>query len=209
MDSALVAGLQQAAPVKCTLVRIRLTGGDVCLTDGGFVGFDAGEGGQIYLGEHPIIGSLDSVSSVSDGAEATTTRVDVVILPRDDTAAATLGAPSNQGARVQWWEGVVDPASGLLIGVPLLKFDGEIDKPRLSVGASWALTLECGTQAERQLEPNADWRLNHAFQSRVWPGDLGLVNVTNVMVKTEWRSRPPDPGLFKRLVKALVPVSNL
>ena len=192
MDSALVAGLQAAAPIKCTLVRIALEAGAVCLTDGGFVAFDAGAGAELYLGEHPDIGSLDSVSSISDGAEATTTRVEVVILPRDDVAAATLGAPANQGARVQWWEGVVDPASGGLVGEPLLKFDGEIDKPRLSVGDSWALTLECGTQAERQLEPNADWRLNHAFHSRVWPGETGLINVTNSVRKIYWRQQAPS-----------------
>lgn len=209
MDAGLVATLQGAAPVKCSLVRIALTTGAICLTDGGFVPYDSGSGVEIYYGEHPTIGVLGSVSSIADGAEATTTRLDVVLLPKDDTSAAALGSPLNQGARVQWWEGAVDPVTGLLSGVPLLKFDGEIDKPRLSVGESWALTLECGTQAERQLEPNSDWRLNNAFQSKVWPGDAGLVNVTNVLVKTEWRSRPADPGLFKRLIKAFVPISNL
>lgn len=205
MDSALVAGFQQPAPTKATLVRIALASGVVCLTDGGFAVF----GGETYFGRHPVHGVLSSVGSIADGAESSTTRVEITILPDDDVSAADFGSPANQGARVQWWEAVIDPGTGGLIGEPLLKFDGEIDKPRLSVGEGWAITLECGTQAERQLEDNADWRLNHAFQSKVWPGDLGLVNVTNVMVKTEWRSRPPDPGLFKRLLKTFVPISNL
>lgn len=204
MDAALVAGLQQPAPTKATLVRIDLASGPVCLTDGGEVAY----GGETYHGRHPVHGVLSSVSSIKDGAEPETTTIDVVILPDDDTSAAELGNPATQGARVQIWEGAIDTATGLLIGEPKLKFDGEIDRPRFSVGESWAMTLECGTQAERQLEDNADWRLNHAFQSKVWPGDNGLVNVTGVLVKTEWRSRPPDPGLFKRLLNAFVPLSK-
>lgn len=195
MDSGLVTAFQGAAPVKCTLVRIALTSGAVCLTDGGFVPFDAGSGAETYYGEHPSIGVLSSVSSIADGAEATTTRIDIVLLPKDDASAAALGSPLNQGARVQWWEGVVDPSTGLLSGVPLLKFDGEIDKPRLSVGESWAITLECGTQAERQLEPNSDWRLNHAFHSKVWPGETGLINVTNVPRKIYWRQAAPNGSI--------------
>lgn len=205
MDSVLVAGFQQPAPFKATLVRINLPSGAVCLTDGGQVDY----AGETYHGRHPNHGVLSSVGTISDGAESETTRVEITILPDDGASAAEFGSPNSQGVRVQWWEAVIDPTTGGLIGVPLLKFDGEIDLPRLSVGDSWSITLECGTQAERQLEDNADWRLNHALQSKIWPGDLGLVNVTNVTVKTEWRSRPPDPGLFKRLIKTFVPISNL
>jgi hypothetical protein len=94
------------------------------------------------------------------------------------------------------------------MGQPELKFDGEIDKPRLQVGESWSLTLECGTQAERQLEPNADWRLNNSFHQKIWPGELGLQFVDGVTRKKEWRSRPENPGVFKRLLHAIVPASK-
>ncbi|MNQ49566.1 hypothetical protein D3C85_634800 [compost metagenome] len=210
MDTSLVAAYQQPVPIKCTLVRFDMPGGAICLTDGGFAVFDAGEGEgpEIYFGRHPVYGVLSSVGSIKDGADAQTTRIDIVILPASDVATAALGNPSTQGVRVQWWEGVIDPATGGLMGQPELKFDGEIDKPRLQVGDSWSLTLECGTQAERQLEPNADWRLNHAFHSRIWPGELGLQYVDGVARKNEWRSRPENPGLFKRLLNTFVPFSK-
>jgi len=210
MDSALVAAFQKPAPIKATLVRFDMAGGAICLTDGGFVYFDAGEGDgpELYLDPHPVYGSLDSIGSIKDGAEAQTTRIDIGVLPPSDVAVAALASPSTQGTRVQWWEGAIDHASGQLIGQPELKFDGEIDKPRFQVGASWVLTLECGTQAERQLEPNADWRLNDAFQQTVWVGDLGLIFVDGVARKKEWRSRPENPGLFKRLLHMFVPLSN-
>jgi hypothetical protein len=157
--------------------------------------FNAGSGSETYYGDHPTVGALASVSSIADGAEATTTRVEIVILPKDDATAASLGSPLNQGVKVQWWEGVVNPNTGILSGTPLLKFEGEIDKPRLSVGASWAITLECGTQAERQLEPNSDWRLNHALQGKIWSDDTGLINVTNTPRKIYWRQAAPNGSI--------------
>lgn len=205
MDAALTAAYQQPAPIACTLVRFDLPGAALCLTDAGFVPFDAGEGEGVetYLGRHPIYGALDSVGSIKDGAEAQTTRIDIGILPASADAAAALASPTTQDARVQWWEGVIHPTTGFLIGAPELKFDGELDKPRWRVGDSWALVLECGTQAERQLEPNADWRLNDAFHQTIWPGELGLSFVDGVTRKVEWRSRPESQGVFKRMLKSI------
>ena len=211
MDAALITALQGPAPTKCSLLRLDLPGGALCLTDGGFVVHDAaeGNGAETYLARDPVYGVLGSLPSIKDGAEAQTTRLDIVILPASDTATAALSAPTIQGTRVQWWEGAINPSTGLLAGVPELKFDGEFDRARFSVGDTWSLTIECGTQAERQLEPNADWRLNHSFHSLIWPGELGLIFVDGVTKKREWRSRPENPGVFKRLLKAFVPISNL
>lgn len=208
MDSALVTAFQAPAPTKCSLVRWDLPGGALCLTDGGFVVFDAGEGegDETYLGRDPVYGTLGSLPTIKDGAEAQTTRLDIVLLPASDAAAAALGSPTIQGVRVQWWEGAIDQATGLLIGEPELKFDGELDRARFSVADSWSLNIECGTQAERQLEPNADWRLNHAFHSLVWAGEMGLIFVDGVTKKKEWRSRPESPGVFKRLMNLVMPL---
>jgi hypothetical protein len=65
--------------------------------------------------------------------------------------------------------------------------------------------MECGTQAERQLEPNADWRLNHSFHSLIWASETGLIYVDGVTRKKEWRERPENPGVFKRFVRSLTP----
>ncbi|MFN3930846.1 MAG: hypothetical protein ACK4JY_03770 [Brevundimonas sp.] len=211
MEANHIAALQEPSPIKATLVRFDLPGSPLCLTDGGFSLFDAGEGQgvEVYVDAHPVYGVLDSVPSVTDGAEAETPRLDIVILPATNEGAVALASPTIQGIRVQWWEAVVDWNTGGLLGQPLLKFDGELDRARLTVGENWSLALECGTQSERQLEPNEDWRLNDAFHRVCWPAEAGLSNVTNVTVKDEWRSRPENPGLFKRLLKTFVPISNL
>ncbi|MFC7378279.1 hypothetical protein [Brevundimonas sp. GCM10030266] len=203
MDAALVTAFQQAAVLKCTLIRLDMVGGAICLTDGGFVVFDAAEGNgpETYVSNHPTYGSFDKIGSIKDGSEAETTRIDVPIFPASENAAAALASPTTQGTRVQWWEGAINRDTGLLIGQPELKFDGEIDKARFQVGDNWLLTLECGTQAERQLEQNADWRLNDSFHQLIWPGEKGLSFVDGVTRKKEWRSRPENPGVFKRLLK--------
>lgn len=210
MDSALVTALQAAASTKATLVRFDLPGSALCLTDGGFVVFDAGDGDgdETYLGRHPTYGVLASVPSIKDGSEAQTTRLDIVIQPASADAVTALSAASLQGIRVQWWEGAINRATGALIGEPELKFDGEFDRARMTVGENWSLIMECGTQAERQLEPNADWRLNHSFHSLIWAGppvELGLIFVDGVTRKKEWRERPENPGVFKRFLRSLTP----
>lgn len=207
MDSALITAFQAASPTKATLVRFDLPAGALCLTDGGFVVFDAGdgEGDETYLGRHPTYGVLGSVPSIKDGAEAQTTRLDVVLLPASAAAVTALKSPTLQGVRVQWWEGAINRATGALIGAPELKFDGEFDRARFSAGSDWSLVMECGTQAERQLEPNADWRLNHSFHSLIWSSESGLIFVDGVTRKKEWRERPENPGVFKRFVRSLTP----
>lgn len=189
MDATLETEFQEDAFTKATLVKIEFSDGDVCLTDSGYVDYD----GDTFLGEHPY-GALSSLAPVNDGAEAQTTRVPITFLPKDDDAAAKFASPLVQGSRVRWWEGAIDPATGLLVGEPLLKFDGVFDFARWTVGQSWSMVLECGTEAERQLEPNADWRLNDAFHQTVWPGETGLVFVTKVPRKIYWRMDSPSDG---------------
>ena len=193
MDSALVTALQAPAPTVCWLVELALPSGTVRLTDAGVVAF----GGQAFYGEHPTLGALGSISGLKDGAASTTTRVDVVVQSRSDQAVADLTDPTAQGSRVRIWFGAVNPATGALSGAPELKFDGELDKAAFTVGASWSVTLECVTQAERQLEPNEDWRLNHPFHSAIWPDETGLINVTDVTKKTYWRAESPSAITYR------------
>lgn len=194
MDALLEAETRKGSWTRAILVRIELPGGAACFTDGGVVAFDVGEGAgaEIYWGEHPTHGVLDGVpSGMGSGTGGQNTRVEIGILPRDATAAAVLTHPLNQGCRVRVWRGALNRLTGLLVGAPTLRFDGALDTPSMKVGTEKAVTWECGTEADLQLEDNADWRLNHALQAKIWSGDDGLSNVTNVVSATrnmEWRT---------------------
>lgn len=193
MDPALEAALR-LTPTVATLVQIDFLAGSACWTDGGFVSFDSGAGVLNFVTDHPTYGAIGSVGGFTDGAGQTTTRVTISFLPRDVTAATALKSSTAQGSRVRIWEGAVNRATGALIGAPELKFEGEVDRAKVAAGQEWSVNMECGTQAERQLEPNVDWRLNHPFQSLIWTGEFGLSHVTNVLRRIYWRMDQPGGG---------------
>lgn len=188
MDSALSAAYSQRVWTRALLVRLDLPGGTYGLTDGGFAYYD----GLFYLGKEPSLGLFVGVSGLTSGMGNQTTRVELRVAPKDNSAASILGSPSTQGSRVRVWRGAIDRETGLLIGDPVLRFDGEIDQPRFAVGADRTLTIACGTQSARQLEENADWRANHSFQTTRWPGDNGMIRVAGITKITQdlgtWRT---------------------
>lgn len=188
MDTALSNAYSQRVWTRALLVRLDLPGGTYGLTDGGFAYYD----GLVYLGAEPSLGLFVGVSGLSSGTGNQTTRVDLRIAPKSNAAASILGSPSTQGSRVRVWRGAVDRTTGLLIGAPVLRFDGEIDQPRFSVGSDRQLTIACGTQSARQLEENADWRANHSFHTARWSGENGMVRVAGITKITQdlgtWRT---------------------
>lgn len=189
-DTALQTEQRRSTWIKASLVRIDFAAGPAFFTDGGFVVFE----GNTYIAEHAVYGSLSSISTLGEGQGDLLPRIDLTFNPRDDVAVAALSSPTAQGSRVRWWEGSINRETGLLVGDPVLKFDGELDSGKFSVGDTWALVIECGTQAERQLEANADWRLNPAFHKVRWPTDTGLDRVTSVLRKIYWRMDSPSGG---------------
>lgn len=188
MDPATSVAYSQRVWTRALLVRLDLPGGTYCLTDGGYAFYD----GFYYLGAEPSLGLFQGISGLTSGMGSQTTRVDLRVLPKSNAAASILGSPSTQGSRVRVWRGAIDRQTGLLIGEPVLRFDGEIDQPRFSVGADRTLTIACGTQSARQLEENADWRANHSFHSTRWPGENGMVRVAGITKITQdlgtWRT---------------------
>jgi|GEM_PF-576288 len=191
MDPVLSNAQRQPAYVPCVLVRMELRSGVVRLTDGGFAVY----GGELYLAAHPGIGSLDTIGQLTEGGSGTTTRSELMINAESDVAVAALADPLNQTGLVQWWEGSIDPATGLLIGQPLLKFQGQYDKARFSVDeSSWSVVIECGTESELQLIPNTDWRANDAMHRKIW-GELGHANVSRLTDADYWRTEAPSGAI--------------
>lgn len=188
MDPATSAAYSQRVWTRALLVRLDLPGGTYCLTDGGFVLYD----GFYYLGAEPTLGLFQGVSGLTSGMGNQTTRVDLRVLPKSNAAASILGSPNTQGSRVRVWRGAIDRQTGLLVGAPVLRFDGEIDQPRFAISSDRSLTIACGTQSARQLEENADWRANHSFHSTRWPGETGMVRVAGITKITQdlgtWRT---------------------
>lgn len=191
MEAALIAERRKAASIRCILVRIAAPNGPICWTDGGIAIYDAGEGWEIFYGEHPVYGLLSSVTGVTNGSGDQTTRPDLGLMPKDDVAASVLGSPLIQGSKVQIWSGAIDRASGLLVSAPKLEFTGKVDQPAVTAGRSLTMSMRLITDGALQKEANADYRQNHAAHIRAWPGENGYANVSNAVQATrsmEWRT---------------------
>jgi hypothetical protein len=192
MDATLESVLRQPGATLCTLVRIELQSGVLRLTDGGFAVYNT----ELYLGAQPGFGALKQVGQLSEGGVGAMTRVDIVINGESQTAVAALCDPLNQTGLVQWWEGAMHRPTGALWGTPELKFQGQYDIGRFVVNEEgWTVTLECGTEGERQMMANSDWRLNPTTHEDIWPGETGLRNVTWLDREIYWRKKAPKGAI--------------
>ena len=192
MDATLKTELATASPTTFTAVSIALPGGTIRLVSGGAVVI----GGNAYSAYSSTYGSLSMVNTIGDGADGSVSRATITLLPAGGTAIADLTDTDAQGSVVVIYQGAINEATGAAIGTSETLFTGELDYCRLSVGpGGWSLEIECGTEEGRLLEPNEEWVLSDAFHKAIWPGELGLENVSAVQRKVYWRSS--DPGAIR------------
>lgn len=193
MDAALKAELAGAAPTTFTAVSISLPGYTLRLVSGGVVTF----GGNTYESEDATYGSLSMVETIEDGADGQATRCTITVLPPSSAAIAALAAATVQGSQVIVYQGAVTPSTGAVVGIEEL-FRGELDYPHHSVAeGAYFTALECGTEEGRLLERNDERKLSSAFHERIWPGELGLRNVTRLTRKIYWRANDPASTAIK------------
>src|SRR3546814_20326641 len=91
-----------------------------------------------------------------------------------------------QGSVVSLWLAAVDRATGAVIPEPLLLFTGELDQPTLTVDkGSRELEFECVSGFERLFDNEEGLRLADSWHQSVWPGEMGLANVTGIKIGQE------------------------
>lgn len=196
MDPLLQTELATPAPTIAYLVKVQLIGGDTIrlVLGGGTVVVGEGEDAETYVGRHETLGAIGSIEGGGDGIETQATRCTITVTPPSGTAIATITDPLVQDSPVEVWKTAVDRATGRAIGEPDLIFQGELDYGDLTVGESWALALECGTEEGRLVEPNDERRLTHAFHQTAWEGELGLEYV-GLAYTIYWRVQGPSGAI--------------
>lgn len=196
MDANLKAALASRAPTTFTAVDLTLPGDpsdyELKLVQGGSVDIE----GTIYTGKDATYGAFSEIGTISDGVDSSATTASLVLMPPSEEALAELANPLIQGAPITIRQGAVDRETGESIGTELL-FRGEVNQPVLMVtGDMRAIRLDLITEEARQLEPNDERRLSHAFHQSVWgSGELGLIHVTGVTQKDFWRVDKPSLGV--------------
>lgn len=187
MDADLIAALSGQAPLTVHLITVTLPGHTIRWTDGGFVVW----GANTYQEVDPDFGVLDSCEEIEDGVGGQATSWTMSVMA-PLSALTDLAEPEAQGSVITVHLGAVDRVTGLLDGDPELLHRVELDVPRLGVGSSVIVDLECITEEARMLEPNEERIQSNAFHQSVWPGELHYEFVTNARLKVWWRADGPD-----------------
>jgi hypothetical protein len=203
LSSAMQAALAADGLMPFIAVRLTLPTVTLALLDGSAVVTFAG---STFVGEDPSYGVLAGVEDLSDGGEDTAPRARITLNPKDLSALTTLAAASNQGSKVEIWEGLIDLATGLPVADPDLAFEGEYDQP-VWAPVSMSLTIDCGSVFEKFFENDEGARLTDSFHQSIWPGETGFQYV----FETEDRALPWGSADKARpvAVRAVLPRSSL
>jgi len=158
------------------------------LTGSGVISFS----GKTFTGEDATYGVIESIDPLTDGGGDEAPSLVLTLIPKSDAAAADLASAQMQGSQVSFWLGAVDPATGLVIGDPLLIFLGVLDVPKLKAGAnSRLLDLEITSVFEQFFFNDDGARLNDTFHQYVWPGEAGFAFATGVTHQVYWGTDSP------------------
>jgi len=190
MDVDLIAELASQAPMTVLLYTWELDEETtIRWTDGGFVRWD----GELYraLTDYGVINRTDEIV---DGIDNEVTACTIEVMPADQDAHDAMTAYSVQGSRITQHLGVVDFATGLLIGEPDLLLTSEVDDHSLG-SAAGAIAIHTITEEARMLEADDQRRATDAFHQSIYPGELGYSNKTTLRRKRYWRLDNPNNAI--------------
>jgi hypothetical protein len=189
VDPTLQAALEAEAPFLFGAVKIEFYLYNLSLLDGSGA---LTIGGDTYLGEDPLFGSIDSIDALEETIGDEAPEIRLTLNPPDATAAATLAHSGQQGARVTIMMGAYDPATMSTIGTPEVLFLGEIDVPALEIGQGTRTVTYTNTSVfELMFEVNEGERASDGWLQSIFPGALGLQYMTGTARNLYWGAKRP------------------
>lgn len=177
------------------LVKLEAPAGDVNLTMGGFVKFDAGAGEETYASEHATFGTLaepdEFEAAFGDMAESGTLR----LIPNPAAALGDWYSNDLLNARVRVWLAEVDTATAEAVDAAQVA-DQLVDTVSRVIGADGSVTLELGLigRAEKLFLINQGNVCSERFHKSVWAGEDGFNNCTDVPQPVAWGIAAPPSG---------------
>ena len=171
-----------------TLVKVELPNRTVRICDGGVLVLN----GSVYQSEDPLYGTLAAGDSITEGVGEEAPAAAISFYPNSNAATEDLTHPSIQWSPVSIWVASVDGTTGLIIR-PVPMFFGFVDVPTLRDSAEQRVVdMTLVSDTERFFIQNEGNRLSQENHQRVYPGELGLNNMTGVEYDVAWgtESRP-------------------
>lgn len=189
LDPTMNTALQAAAPLAFCALEMALPDHDIRALDGsGVVSFN----GLLFTGSDDTYGTLNGIETITESVATEAPKVRFSFLPKSMIALASLVNPVVQGSEVTFWFGVVNPATGLVMGVPEVLFVGELDEAEVSTTqSSQTITFDVASAWERLFDANEGARMNDAYQQSLYAGDLAFQYITGVQENIYWGFRAP------------------
>lgn len=199
MSGPLAAEVAKSAFRGFIAVQILLPDDTVRLLDGaGVLAFDVdgGLGVQTFTGRDAVFGTLGGASEIEDGIGNESPAMTLTLFPKTNSAMAALASPAAQGSSVMIWFGAVSSDTGLVIGDPLLLFDGLTDVAEQIVTKNGrALQISVDSIMVRFLDADQGARMNNGFHQRIRPGEKGFEFITSIARKVPWGSDVPKDAI--------------
>lgn len=194
MSPAMLAALQAMNPTLVMMVKIEFEDRTVRMIEGsGYVAW----GADVYQGSDPEIGTIAGFGGFEEAEGTESPRQSIQFYVKNNDALVKLTAPSAQGTPVTIYAATINRATGQLIGVPDVRFAGEIDDAEVSFGKNERLlTLELSTAWERLFDNNEGARWNDTFWTYLFgSGAHAFAGVNNVLRKNYWGYKGPPVNI--------------
>jgi hypothetical protein len=176
MDSSTQAALDEIYVKVFVAFDIQLANARVCLSDGlPEVTFPIGSENVTFINSDPIFGVVSSCEGWSDGLTDEAPSTSLTITPIEDAAIPYLCDPRNQTGPINIYFGLIDDATGAVIGNPELLYAGEYDTGTLKASADTReVDINVISAWERFFNVDKGFRLNLRYQQSIHPNENGL-----------------------------------
>ncbi|MBP3955386.1 hypothetical protein J8F10_08845 [Gemmata sp. G18] len=134
--------------------------------------------GQTYLG----VGKFGGITAAEENSDLSRSPISLTLsnIP-GDMGAIVLGE-HYQGRRATIYLGYFDPATGLLVGDPVILYRGRMDAARIRQGQTFVVTVSIENRFAAWDKPKVR-RYNNADQQSRHPGDKGCQYVEQAVEK--------------------------
>lgn len=184
MTPAMNNALGQRRVMIVGLLRITLPNHTIRLCDGSIA---VRWGDEVFTGRDGLYGTIGEVEAISEATGDTIPGMDMSLIPPSLEAAVQLCSPANQGSPVRMWLAVVDRDTGLIVPDPELLLAGEVDTMTLEQDAQvLEVQIAVASVFERLFEPDEGAGYSDSFHQSIWPGELGMANMTGTTINELW-----------------------
>ena len=174
------------------LLKLELPGHTVLLCDGGTVFYDD----DTYTSEDPLFGTIAALQPISEGVGDEAPAATITFSVQPDANVGDVSNDAMQGARLRMWIAEIDPDTGAVVGTPDQVTDAVIDVPRLRLSKGKRLVdMDFVSSLERLFIVATGNVLSGEFHRRIWPGERGCDNATNVETTFAWGVGSPPRGV--------------